>query len=79
MFQIGFNMCKEKNTTETSSEYYITTDELARRLGISAKTIRNNSHKIIGRVKIGRSVRYDWQEIQYSLKMGINPIGGGYE
>jgi len=55
--------------------FYITTEELAVRLSISPKTIRNNTHRIMGRAKIGGAVRYDWNKIQYTLQSGKNLFG----
>ena len=55
---------------------YITGKELATRLSIAEKTVSNNTYRIVGRVKIGGAVRYDWSKIQYTITMGKNPIGG---
>lgn len=55
---------------------YITSKELARRLSISEKMVTNHTHEIIGRVKIGGAVRYNWPEIDGVLKVGKNPIKG---
>ena len=54
---------------------YITGKELAKRLSVSVKTISNNTHKIVGRVKIGGAVRYDWNKIVYTLSIGKNLFG----
>ena len=62
---------------EEDKAQYITGPELAKRLSISPKTISNNTYKIVGRVKVGGAVRYDWPKIQYTLGMGKNLFGGG--
>lgn len=49
---------------------YITDKDLAELLSLSVKTIRNNTHHIVGRTTIGRSVRYDKELILYTLKQG---------
>ncbi len=57
--------------TETDF-HLISGEELAKRLDIAKQTIFNNSPRIIGRVKIGRIVRYDWSKIMYSIQTGKN-------
>jgi len=55
---------------------FVTSKELALILGISVKTITNNSHKIIGRCKIGGSVRFNLPKVLYQLQQGKNLFGG---
>ena len=49
---------------------YVSAAELAHIFGISAKTITNNTIRIVGRVKIGGSVRYHLPTIRERVLMG---------
>lgn len=56
---------------------YVSGKRLAEILSISYKTVMNKSYKIIGRTKIGGSVRYHLPTILVALKSGENIFSGG--
>lgn len=55
---------------------FITKEALAMRLSVSPRTIEKHSPRMPSRVKIGRSVRYDWEKIEYALSLGKDIFQG---
>jgi len=58
-------------------QQYLSAIELAKWLGIEPKTIRNNSFRIIGRVKIGGALRFDKNLIAYTPSQGKDIYADG--
>ena len=56
---------------------YVTGKMLGEVLSISYKTVMNKSFQIVGRTKIGGSVRYHLPTILEALKSGENIFSGG--
>jgi Helix-turn-helix domain len=66
----------------SADETFLTDEELAARWRISPKTLRNArvTGRLIGHVKIGRSVRYRLSEvIAYELQNSVRSTSGGEE
>jgi hypothetical protein len=73
---------QQKSTPSAAEETFLTEEELAARWSISAKTLRNSriTGRLIGFVKIGRSVRYRLSEIiTYELQNSVRSTSGGNE
>lgn len=51
---------------------FVDKEELATRLCVSVRTIEKNSKRIVGRVKVGKAVRYYLPEIYKTLLNGKN-------
>lgn len=58
-------------------ERYIDKVELAKLLSVSVRTIEKDTHRIIGRVKIGRAVRFYLPDIHKALLTGKNLFKSG--
>jgi len=58
-------------------ERYIDKVELAKLLSVSVRTIEKDTHRIIGRVKIGRAVRFYLPDVHRALLTGKNLFRSG--
>ena len=59
-------------TPPALDDRFVDKEELAKRLCVSVRTIEKNSHRISGRVKIGKSVRYYLPDVYKTLFTGKN-------
>ena len=69
----------QKPTPSAASETFLTEEELAARWNLSAKTLRNSrvAGRLLGFVKIGRSVRYRLPEvIAYEARNSVRSTSG---
>lgn len=57
---------------QDTDDRYIDKEQLAELLSVSVRTIEKNSHKIAGRVKIGRAVRFYLPDVHKALLSGKN-------
>jgi hypothetical protein len=77
--------CDDEERPDPSSaadETFLTDEQLAARWQLAPKTLRNArvAGRLIGHVKIGRSVRYRLSEIiAYELKNSVRSTSGGQE
>lgn len=75
-------MPHHKSTNGPQSSPYMTTRELAERIGVSPQTIRNwtKARAISPALKRGRVIRYDWQEVARDLAIGArSPLHPAFE
>jgi hypothetical protein len=71
---------QQKSAPSIADETFLTDEELAARWHVAAKTLRNArvAGRLIGFVKIGRSVRYRLSEIiAYELQNSVRSTSGG--
>ena len=71
-----------KSTPSAADETFLTDEQLAARWQLAPKTLRNArvTGRLIGHVKIGRSVRYRLSEIiAYELQNSVRSTSGGEE
>jgi Helix-turn-helix domain len=80
--QIPGNDRPKPDPSSAADETFLTDEQLAARWQIAPKTLRNArvTGRLIGHVKIGRSVRYRLSEIvAYELQNSKRSTGGGEE